>query len=219
MSTPDYSKYGKKELLEALSTIDESAYPERINIIKEELANRYTSEIKNEKSIQNFNLSQALEARDFFKYFEQGHIFLKIASFVTGISILCLMFGFSFLNEFGYELNIDFPGLSYIIEENNSIIKYIIGSGFCILFIIGSIASYFNKIYDKVLVIAWGLMSLGVWIWRFKWWPKLSMDYGIHIGITLQGIPLYFQLNILASCFLVWTIIQNPQLRREFLRQ
>ena len=219
MTGPDYSKYSKNELLEALSSIDKNLYPERVKNIKSELENRNPedSEIKEEtKPSVKLDFNKAKAFKDFILYFEKGSYFLDIFSFVFGIVILI---AFSFKKLFlalGSEITINIPGLSAI---SNSFNKYFIIVIFVCLhlgLILGSLRKIFKKIiFDYLLAISWGLFAIDFQFGPFLWQTKITYDTPFGMYFNLFGINFEFGINLYCTFFFLWTVISVPELRRQ----
>jgi hypothetical protein len=221
MTNPDYKNYSLPELNEALNTIDENMYPDRVELIRYEIQKR----IKEQDNIQyeeskktNLKFEDLVEFKRFIFFFEQSVIFLKIASIFMAISIINIFFPCLKIPGSGYNLTILFPGLSSLSDNFKEIILITIVVILNGSLLIGSIGSFFSKKFMLLLVLPWGLLSIGLNLPLIKWWPTLQLGFPISIGLTLFGLPLCFKINLFPTFFFLWGIFAVPELRRQFLR-
>lgn len=215
---PDYSKYSINELLEALNTIDESFYPERVKIIREEITRRKSERPKVEKKIESENESREYKAAfiETIYFFKKNAVVLRIITFIFGLSLF-LNYLFSLnISVFSYKLALSFPGLksleqSWIIAIFTIVVLTING-----VFVIGAVGSYFNKkIFNTLIALAWGMMALGIELWLFKWWPTPFFDIPLPFKFSFFSVSFGFKINLITSFFFLWSIIIVPELRKE----
>lgn len=227
---PNYKKYTLEELKEALNSIDKSTYNARAELIQKEIENKLDEinkiELKgkeqiNKKGDVNRSILKYINivAQKFVKYSFLLHIF----SFVLGVSLLSSsLFGFSLaFSKLGYSIEFYILGLFQL----TSTIRYFIITIMAYLPIVGLIMSpiiyLFNKkISNILLLLFWSILTIGLKIVIFKWWPTLTFD--IEFGfdfIVNEKYELGLKINLIAAYFLLWSSFLIPQFRNEIFKE
>jgi hypothetical protein len=210
MSAPNYSEYTLEELYEALRTIDMDSFPERVVIIKNEIASREVEqESQQEKRSQSEN--QAIDRKNFSRFlipFRRGSIFLYTISLVYGLTIFIKMIFDINLSEFAYTIQFQFPGSGALDRETLPVLFNFIILPIHIGLIVGSIGSFFGNNFSRIILsILWGILAIGIQFWIFKWWPTLSFDQAIGFVFDLFGVDLGFKINVLTGFLFLWSSI------------
>ena len=86
MKTPDYSKYSKEELQEALASVDRKMYPERIKNIIEELSKLEGEEINEpEQKKKEFSKESIIKGRIIFPIVGLILLYFTWLNFKSGV--------------------------------------------------------------------------------------------------------------------------------------
>ena len=222
MNAPDYSKYSLSELYEALRTVDEEAYPERAERIRDEIRRRKRAEDTAEsKKVQaakehgtKVDLSRTISA------LESSAIVLQIVSLLFGLGLfLSVLFGLNF-SELGYSIKLSFPGSSKLSRHSLKILLILVSYPLNLSFVTSAIGSFFNvRFFVLLLAVNWAMMTFGFELWQFMWWPTPAFDQALGLRFNVFGLALGFKVNLLSSVFFIWSSLLVPEIHSQILHR
>jgi len=219
LSSPDYTQYSLEQLYDVLDHINRITYPDRVEVIKNEIEKRQNSnevgELETPKP-KGQSKEEQIEFHSFILRTIQISIVLKLITLFFGIALLIgLIWGFS-IQYVGYQITFSFPGIEQIDQENilfiAKILVYIISS----TFFVGGLSTFFKKeFFDFFIIISWGILTLGFQIGDFVWWPTFLSNFSFQFTFEII-FKFGIKLNFASLFFLMWAIIINPKAREEF---
>ena len=117
-----------------------------------------------------------------------------------------------------FSFRFQFPGSSEINKEHLLLLVTIFIYTINLTFFVGSVGSFFKvSIFKYLLAISWGLMCIGIHLWRFMWWPTVSFDFPFGFNLTIFGLAIGFRINLLSAFFFTWTLTLIPEMIKEMV--
>ena len=218
MDIPDYSKYSISELYDALQHIDEESYPERVQIIKQEIDKKHGNSEK--KKLSDEEYQSIIEKKELYlaiMKISKTHKPLKIITLVFGIMFFLTFFMNLSIPPFGYQLNYSFPGVASIDESLFSTIAQFLIFGVNLCFVLGGLSFIKDhNILREFLLFGWAILSFGFQIWQFSWYPSFYGNLSLSFNITLL-VELGVKLNFIPFLFFIWVLLINPEYRKRIL--